>query len=107
MGQRAGGIVLELHEVEVARNNVQISEVSLLNHVTNWNGVIITDRVVERSTVQEVKLWLEPMQRRERRLRVDVDRQNAVSVESHLLREVRRGRRFTRATFEVDDRNHL
>ncbi len=100
-------VMLELHQIEVARDQVEVGEVRLPDDLSHRLGVFVPNGVVERPAVEQIELGLETMEGGERRLRVEVDREDAVAIERALLGEVRGGCGFARAAFEVDDGDDL
>ena len=68
--KRPRRLVLELHQFEIARNQIEVRDICLADHLGDRNRVFITDRIVERAAVQQVKLRLNPMQGSERSLRI-------------------------------------
>ena len=55
--------MLELHEVEVAGDNVEVGEIGLLDDISQGQGVVIADCAVKRSALGEVYLRLDAIER--------------------------------------------
>ena len=99
--------VLELHEFEVSGNQIQVWDVGLADDLGDRNRIFVADRIVERAAVKQVKFRLNPVQGRERGLRIKVDRQDTVPLEGQPLSKMRRGGCLARTTFEVHDADNL
>ena len=54
-----------------------------------------------------VGIRLQPKQTRQRSLAVEIDRQNAIAPQGHVLREMNGSRRLSRAALEIGDGNNL
>ena len=55
----------------------------------------------------QIKFGLEAEQRRERGLRIEIDRQGAIAPHGEILRHMRGGRGFAGAAFEIRDGDDL
>ncbi|MPM24514.1 hypothetical protein SDC9_70997 [bioreactor metagenome] len=86
---RGRGLVLELHELEIARNEIQATDVGLPDDLGNRNRVVIPDCVVQRPAFHEVQFRLDPMQGGQRRLRIQINGQHTITLERESLRKVR------------------
>mgnify|MGYP007112884679 CR=1 FL=1 len=80
--------MFELHEFEVSGDQVESANVGLAYHVRDWNRIVVTDCIVKRPTVHEVKLRLNAVKSRKGSLRVQIDRKNPISLESKPLCEM-------------------
>ena len=85
----------------------KVWDVGLADHICDRNGVFITDGVVKRTAIQQVKFWLNPVQGGQRRLRVQINCQHAVASEGKALSQMSRGSGFSRATLEVHHSDDL
>ena len=54
--------MFELHELEIARNEIQATDVRLPDDLGNRDRVVITDCVVQRPPFHEVQFRLDPVQ---------------------------------------------
>ena len=100
--------MLELHQLEIGGHEIQIGEVGApydVRQVAAHAGV--SHGAVERLVFTDVEFRLDAMQGRQARLRIEVDRQNSVSPQRQILREMGGGRRLPAAALEVDYRYDL
>ena len=68
---------------------------------------VVANRPVNRLVLADIKFWLVTKQGRKTGLRIEVDRQHAISAKREILREMRGGRGFAATAFEVHHRDDL
>ena len=99
--------MFKFHQVQIARHDIQTRKMRGPDDRRQRHRIIIADRIKQSATIQQIEFRLKPMQGGQTGLRIKVDGQHAVSIQGHLLRQMRRGGGFARATFEVDHRYDL
>ncbi len=94
-----GGIELELLEFEVRRGEVEPGEVGLADHLPHRAlALAVADGVVDR---RSALVRANAEQGGQAGLRIRIDRQHTVAVESQVMRQPGRMRRLGRAALEV------
>src|SRR5690606_13463051 len=89
-------------KLEIGRDYVQPRKVRGQYDIGNRLSFrIIPDRVIKGEV--PIQLRLEAMQRRKRRLRIQINRQNPMAGQSKMLRQMRGGRGLPAPPLEVDD----
>src|SRR3954447_16215766 len=86
-------LVLEFHQFEVAGHQIEAWKVGLANNVSQLAaGVIVADSGVKRFIFADVELRLVSMQRGETGLRIKINGEHPITLQSKMLREVGSGR---------------
>ncbi len=100
--------MLELHELDVARNDVEARKVGFLDDGSDVDAlVVIADRAQQSAILGNIEFGLQAMKCAEGRLGIKVDGENPVAHQGEILRKMGRGRCLARTTLEVDHRNDL
>ncbi len=103
-----GRFVLELHEFEVGRDEIESGEVRRANNRFERTPFgIVTHCAVQRLVLANLKLRLHAEESRHASLRVEVECQDAVALKDEILGQVRRRRGLARTALEVRDRDDL
>ena len=85
--------MLELHQLQIRWNDVEAWEIGSTNNPMKWTPlIIIPDSAIKSLVLANVEFWLEAVKRRERRLRIEIYRQNAISTQRKELRDMGSGR---------------
>ncbi len=100
--------MFKLLKLQVSRNQIQAIDIGLADDFRQRHPlIIIADRAIDGVVAGEIQLRLIAEQRGEGGLRVKIDRQNAVTANCQILRQMGRRCCFAAAAFEVGDGNHL
>lgn len=78
--------MLELHELERARNNVEQRDVCTTYYCSDRNQVFVANGAVKAFTRFDTGLWRYPEERREACLRVKIDRKGPIAMQGEVLR---------------------
>ncbi len=83
LDHRSGGMVLEFHQLEVAWDQAQSVKIRLAYDLPHGpSGVVVADCAIEGLVLGDVELGLEAEHRGKRRLRIEIDCEDAKSVKS-------------------------
>ena len=99
---------LELLKLEISRNDIKARKIRFPNDLGQWSAaLVIADRAIQRFVFLEIKFRLETEQRRERCLRIEINRQSAIALHSEVLRHMCSGGRFPGAALKVRNGDDL
>ncbi len=100
--------MLELHQFEIARHEVQALDVGLADEIAERPArIVVAERAVERLVGLHVELGQRAKEGGKRGLRIEIDREHAVAAQREILGEMRRGRGLARAALEVGEGEDL
>ena len=99
--------MLELHEFEIARHQIEIGEVAFANEVFEVAALIVAERAIEGLVFADIEFGLITEQGGEAGLGIEIDGEDPVAVERQILGEVRRRSGLATAALEIDDGNDL
>ncbi|MNL15107.1 hypothetical protein D3C87_1360780 [compost metagenome] len=100
--QCARGIMLELHKLQIARNDMKVGNIGAANDLGDRPAfVIVADRAVERFIRADIHFGLVTEESGETGLRIKIDSQNPVTAQCQILRQMRGCRGLTRTAFEI------
>ncbi len=100
-------LVLEFHQLEIARNEMEIWRVGGAHDVGDGARLLISDRTVDRFALSDVELRLMTEQGGQGGLRIEVDGEHAVASQRHELRQMGRSGGLARAALEIHDGDNL
>jgi hypothetical protein len=100
--------MLELHEFDVTRDNVEAGKICALDNLGQRAPMVVVSNGSVQSLVwSDVEFRLISVQSGQAGLRIEIDSENSVPPQSEVLRKMRGSRGFSRATLEVNDGDNL
>ncbi|MCY1224256.1 hypothetical protein D9M72_364020 [compost metagenome] len=107
--QDTRGLVLVLHDFEVARNEIDAIKVGLADDVPDRPSlsVVVAKRRVDRFVGANIDFRLRAEHCGERCLGIEVECENAIALQSEIVRKMNTGRRLGTSALEVCDRENL
>ncbi|CAK7261203.1 protein of unknown function (plasmid) [Shinella sp. WSC3-e] len=107
--QDTGRFMLVFHDLQIAWNKVDPFEICLANDLADRAplGIVIAQGSIDRLVRTDIHLGLGTEHRGQGRLRIQVQRENAITLERQIVGKVDAGRRFRTATLEIRDRDDL
>lgn len=103
-----GDLMLEVLDVDVARDEIQAFEVRLPHELGHRPPLgAVADCAVQRRVLRDVQFGLQAVKGRERGLRIEVQAKDPIAPQREILREMRGRRRLAGSTLEVGDADDL
>ena len=100
--------VLEFHEFELAGDDMQICDVCRADDLRHFpTARVVADCAVNRLVLADIKFWLMAKKGRKTGLRIEIDRQHAISAKRQILRQMRRSGGLSATALEVHHGDNL
>ena len=100
--------MLELHEFEIGRHQIEIGEIGLADDLFERPAlIVVADRAIEGLVFADIEFGLIAVQGGEAGLGIEIDGEDPVAVEREILGKMRRCGGLAAAALEIDDGDDL